>query len=131
LVHGGLTGSAIIFVDGKPKLGGFDLVRNVSEPPASLVGPGAQATPQADLYSLGQVLYQASTWKDWRAFPEWPGDVQEKSEREELLEFNEVVLKACETKPSRRYQSAKEMHTDLLQLKAGRSVRRRRWRECR
>src|SRR2546427_574210 len=46
------------------------------------------------------------------------------ADREELLELDEVVQKACATDPRQRYQSASEMHQDLLLLKAGKSVKR-------
>src|SRR5436190_15908333 len=41
-----------------------------------------------------------------------------------LLEFHEVLLRACETDARRRYQSAADLRSELEMLRAGRSVRR-------
>ena len=48
-----------------------------------------------------------------------------------LLELNEVLLKACEGDPRNRYQSAEEMHEDLLLLRSGKSLVRLRLAERR
>src|SRR5207249_9946467 len=84
-------------------------------------GPG---TPQADLYSLGKVLYEASTGKDRQEFPDLPTAMRTSAERNELLELNEVLVKACATDPRKRYQTAEEMHADLALLRSGKSLRR-------
>src|SRR5438128_4816291 len=84
-------------------------------------GPG---TPQADIYSLGKVLYEIATGKDRQNFPEPPTRLDEFADREQLLELNAVVLKACESNVQRRYQSAEEMQADLALLHIGKSVRR-------
>src|SRR5205823_5587209 len=43
-----------------------------------------------------------------------------------LVEFNEILLKACEAESARRYQSAGEMRADLELLQGGKSVKRKR-----
>ena len=42
----------------------------------------------------------------------------------QFLELNEVVLKACQSDIRKRYQSAEDLHADLLVLQEGKSVRR-------
>ena len=84
-------------------------------------GPG---TAQADIYSLGKVIYEISTGKDRQNFPEPLTELVTAADHKELLELNEVTLKACEDNVRRRYQSADEMHADLLLLQGGRSVKR-------
>src|SRR5204863_3079395 len=84
-------------------------------------GPG---TPQADLYSLGKVLYEVSTGKDRHEFPELPVQWSESPEYAGLLELNEVILHSCHQNPAKRYNSAWEMHGELLLVLNGKSLRR-------
>src|SRR5439155_1686783 len=111
-------------------------------------GPG---TPQADIYSLGKVLYEISMGRDRQEFPKLPADLLVAASRESaagpvppqagsglksaalsrdaataLLELNAVILKACHHDPRQRYQSAKRMAGDLEMLQRGRSVRHKR-----
>src|SRR5437660_3517018 len=129
LVHRDVKPSNIIFVNGVPKLADIGLVAEVTEA-RSYVGtegfipPEGPGTPQADVYGLGKVLYEACTGKDRHEFPELPTLVDQFSEREAFLELNEVILHACKNDLSKRYQSAWEMHADLVVLANGKSVRR-------
>jgi len=129
LLHRDIKPSNIIFVNGQPKLADIGLVTDVHEA-KSFVGtegfipPEGPGTPQADLYSLGKVLYEMSTGKDRHAFPEPPTVFVEMPEQKGLSELNEVILKACENDPTMRYQSAEAMREDLLLLESGRSVKR-------
>jgi len=84
-------------------------------------GPG---TPQADLYSLGKVLYECVTGKDRLDFPELPADWRIRPDLDQLLEFNEILTKACDSEPNRRYQTAGQMRTELESLQSGESVKR-------
>ena len=96
-----------------------------SAPPATFrrEGPG---TPQADLYSLGKVLYEIAFGKDRQEFPQLPPDLQSHPDYAALLELNEVILKACETDPRLRYASAIDLGKDLALLQRGQSVKRQR-----
>jgi WD40 repeat protein len=129
LVHRDIKPSNIIFVNGVPKLADIGLVAEVEEA-RSYVGtegfipPEGPGTPQADIFSLGKVLYEVSTGKDRQDFPELPTLWDEAADHEWFLELNEVVLRACKSDPARRYQSAGDLHADLVLLTNGKSVKR-------
>ncbi|PWU08109.1 MAG: hypothetical protein C5B50_30220 [Verrucomicrobia bacterium] len=128
LVHRDIKPSNIIFVNGQPKLADIGLVTESSDA-RSFVGtegfipPEGPGTAQADIYSLGKVLYEIGSGKDRRSFPEPPTRIGDLSDRDALLELDAVIAKACQPDLSQRYRSATEMHNDLLLLEAGSSVR--------
>ncbi|MBI4326121.1 MAG: serine/threonine protein kinase [Chloroflexi bacterium] len=129
LVHRDIKPSNIIFVNDVPKLADIGLVVEVGEA-RSYVGtegfipPEGPGTAQSDLYGLGKVLYEISTGKDRREFPELPANLESFPDATALLELNEVIVKACQNNLTRRYQSAREMNADLVVLQNGRSVHR-------
>jgi serine/threonine protein kinase len=131
LLHRDVKPSNIIFVRGVPKLADVGLVAGVSEA-HSFVGtegfipPEGPGTPQADIYSLGIVLYVMSTGKNQQDFPEPLPDLAAEPEHGRWLEFNTVVHKACQAQVRQRYQSAQELHDDLAFLQQGQSVKRKR-----
>src|SRR5260370_260970 len=129
LIHRDVKPSNIILVNGIAKLADIGLVADISEA-RSYVGtegfipPEGPGTPQADIYSLGKVLYEISTGKDRHDFPQLPVELGELADPTQFLELNEVGLKACQSDLRKRYQSAEDMHADLLVLQEGKSVRR-------
>jgi tetratricopeptide (TPR) repeat protein len=92
---------------------------------AGYIAPEGPGTPQADLYALGKVLYEAAFGKDRQEFPALPADVASRPDHARLLELNAILLKACAADSRERYPSADRMRADLELLHAGRSVKRR------
>lgn len=132
LAHRDIKPANIIFVRGAPKLADIGLVASTGQ--RSFVGtegfvpaegPG---TPQADLYSLGKVLYTAAMGKDRMEFPELATDLSAFEDKAQLMQLNEIVLKACANDAAERYESAQAMREDLLRLQHGEPLRRRRCR---
>lgn len=134
LVHRDIKPSNIVFVDGQPKLADIGLVTAVGEAQSyvgteGFIPPEGPGTAQADIYSLGKVIYEAATGKDRQQFPELPPNLAEFSEREKFLELNEIILKACHHDRAKRYPSAVEMLKELQLFEAGRSILKFRKRE--
>ena len=131
LIHRDIKPSNIIIVGGVAKLADIGLVTAVDSE-RSFVGtegfipPEGPGTPQADIYSLGKVLYEVATGKDRMEFPSLPCDPLTGRTDEELLELNAVLTRACLPDARERYQTAAQMHADLALLLSGRSVKQMR-----
>ncbi|PYI40540.1 MAG: hypothetical protein DMF12_13005, partial [Verrucomicrobia bacterium] len=123
LSHRDIKPSNIIFIEGVPKLADIGLVATTGQ--QSFVGtegyvpPEGPGTPRADIYSLGKLLYETCTGKDRLDFPEIDSQLSTRPDREQLLQLNEVLVKACANDPKKRYESAAEMHSDLAALERG------------
>jgi len=76
-------------------------------------GPGSRA---ADIFSLGKVLYECAMGRDCQQYPELPSSLLARSDKDELLELNKVIAKACDPDPRCRYRTAKELESELLRL---------------
>jgi serine/threonine protein kinase/formylglycine-generating enzyme required for sulfatase activity len=123
LTHRDIKPSNVIFVDGVPKLADIGLVAASGQ--RSFVGtegyvpPEGPGTPQADIFSLGKVLYEISTGKDRFDFPELDSTLSSRPDKDQLLLLNDVLVKACAGDPKRRYESALAMHEDLAAVNRG------------
>jgi hypothetical protein len=123
LTHRDIKPSNIIFIDGVPKLADIGLVAASGQ--QSFVGtegyvpPEGPGTPQADVFSLGKLLYEVSTGKDRLDFPEIDSQLSKRPDREQLLQLNDVLVKACAHDPKKRYRAAAEMNRDLAALDNG------------
>jgi len=119
LIHRDIKPGNIIFVNGFPKLADTGLVAEMSEPSSyvgteGFIAPEGPGTIQADIYSLGKVLYEISTGRDRNDYPELPANLEDNREGRDLIQFNKIVVKACRANPWQRYKSADELMTTLL-----------------
>lgn len=137
LVHRDIKPSNIIYVGGRPKLADIGLVTDASDQ-CSIVGtegylpPEGPGSPQADVFALGKVLYEAATGRDRRDYPALPEDLRDLPDAAPLIEFNAILLKACTADARERYANAEALLTDLRHLAGGRSVKQlRAWETCR
>jgi formylglycine-generating enzyme required for sulfatase activity/serine/threonine protein kinase len=129
LTHRDIKPSNIIFIDDAPKLADIGLVAATGQ--RSFVGtegyvpPEGPGTPQADIFSLGKVLYEISTGKDRLDFPELDSQLTGRVDKQDLMRLNDVLIKACAGDARKRYASASAMHDDLCRLAAGQEPKRK------
>jgi len=125
LIHRDIKPSNIIFVNGQPKIADIGLVTVIATSPrtdATYIGtpgyipPEGPGTAAADVYSLGKVIYEASMGRHVAKCPDLPTSLIERSDYKALLELNEIVIKAAADNVQFRYQSAADLHADLVQL---------------
>jgi formylglycine-generating enzyme required for sulfatase activity len=129
LVHRDIKPANIIFVGGVPKIADIGLVAAHGQD--SFVGtegympPEGPGSVQADIYSLGKVLYEIAMGKDRHDFPAVNSRIDDLPDRTGLLQLNEVLLRACASHSAERYPTATKMHEDLLRVRDGRPLPRR------
>ncbi len=134
LVHRDIKPANIIFVGGVPKIADIGLVaasgRDSFVGTEGYVPPEGHGSAQADIYSLGKVLYEIAMGKDRMDFPAVNTRLAELPDKAMLMQFNAVLLRACAHDPAERYANAEELHDDLARLRDGRPLAarvRRRW----
>jgi len=111
LTHRDIKPSNIIFVGGVCKLADIGLVAAFGERTfvgtEGFVPPEGPGTPQADIYSLGKVLYEMSSGKDRMEFPEVPDNLSDE-EWPFWIDLNRVICQACEADLGRRFANASD-----------------------
>lgn len=136
LIHRDVKPSNIVFIDGVAQLADIGLVAAYGQRTyvgtEGFVPPEGPGTPQADIYSLGMVLYELSTGKDRLEFPAVPDDLSRVGDKKKWRALNEVICRACAPVPADRYSNAWEMAEDLRRVLVGRrSKKKALWRRKR
>lgn len=129
LVHRDIKPSNVIVVGGVTKLADIGLVSPASEAKTFIgtegfVPPEGPGTPGGDVFALGKVLYELATGLDRQEFPQLPPDLSHLPDHRALLALNEIILRACEPVPEKRYRDAAPLLVELEALQAGKPVRR-------
>jgi hypothetical protein len=130
LVHRDIKPANIIFVGGTPKIADIGLVAATGQ--NSFVGTEGYVPPegpgnvQADLFSLGKVLYEIAMGKDRLDFPAVHTELEAWPDKRAVMQLNAVLFRACAHEPAERYASADEMHGDLIRVRDGRALQPRR-----
>jgi CHASE2 domain-containing sensor protein len=127
LTHRDIKPQNIIFVNGHPKLADMGLIaeirplnleRTIIGTPGYMPPPPERpGTPEADIYALGMVLYVLSTGRGAAFFPEIATSLVAADEPVDFFPLNNIILKACQPDPAKRYASASEMHRALLDMR--------------
>ncbi len=122
LIHRDIKPANILFVRGKARFADVGLVTGRDRSATTYGTPGYEprrggGTSSADLYSLGKVLYEMSTGKDRMEFPELPVDFASGTDVQVVRRFNDLVLRACDPDPAKRFQSAREMFESLDKIR--------------
>ncbi|MGO8932026.1 MAG: protein kinase family protein [Limisphaerales bacterium] len=132
LVHRDLKPSNIVFVRGLAKLADVGLVTELKleADDGTLIGSPpymdeqVHGTAQGDLYGFGKVLYVMATGRSPLEWPAMPADLDRIEDPETFHELIQISHKACDPARALRYKNAEQIHSELLLLRVGHSLRR-------
>jgi len=118
LVHRDIKPSNIIFVCTAPKLADIGLVAAANSAGTfvgteGFVPPEGPGAPSADVFGLGKLLYEVVTGLDRHDYPRLPPTLDALPDKQEILELNEILIRACEKSPARRYVDAVALLDDF------------------
>ena len=124
LAHRDVKPANIIFVDGKAKLADIGLValrgQRTFVGTEGFVPPEGPGSAQADVYSLGKVLYEMATGKDRLEFPELPDELPEGKVLKRWRVLNGLICDICEPRISkRRIKTATVLAEEFTLLQLG------------
>jgi len=128
LAHRDVKPSNVIFVNGRAKLADIGLVAARGQMTfvgtEGFVPPEGPGSAQADIYSLGKVLYEIATGMDRMDFPELPEDLPLGPDRKRWTGLNHIICEVCEPRVSKRsITTAAELSEELRRLQIGKRRR--------
>lgn len=133
LLHRDVKPANLLFSGGELSLSDFG---SVGQPGDSVEFPGTEGyvppdglgSPAMDVFALGRTLYEAWTGRDRFQFPSLPREVTEAADwSRHGWQLNEVLLRAADGRPSKRFSTAQQLQRGLEQVGRGRAgISRRR-----
>ena len=113
LIHRDIKPSNLVFINGQCSLADIGLVTLLGQRTfvgtEGFVAPEGPGTAASDIFSLGMVLYEASTGKDRLDFPDLPSYRESGASLMQWRRLQDVICTACATKAGQRYETAQEM----------------------
>jgi len=114
LVHRDIKPANVLCINGEWMVGDIGLVapertEMTAVGTADFQPPWGPIDRRADTYAIGRLLYCAFTGLSARSFPTLPSELLSPERRRSTRVLNELVVKACDPNPDRRFQTADEM----------------------